>query len=695
MKDYTPRDIRNIVLIGPGGSGKTSIVEAALRTAGLTNRLGTIEQGNTVSDFTQEEKERKSSISLSLMNIEHNGVKLNILDSPGYPDFVGEAISSLRVTDGAVVSMVAQESIGVALQQTMDMVGERAVLFVVNMMDKDNADFRKVLSELRSLFGNDVVPFALPLGEGASFKGILDVISGKAFEYGNDGKGSIVDTPSDISDWLSEVVEELTEVAADANDELTEKYLEQGELSSEDIAAGLVEGVRDGKIKPVIPVSATANIGLDFLMDVVSRYFPSPVDVGAIEGKNPSKDDEVITREPSTDAPFSALIFKTIAEQHLGNVSIFRVYSGKIKAGDDVRNPNRNSSERIAQVFTLNGKDKVELSSVVAGDIGATIKLKNSGTGDTLCAKDAPIILSGIDLPEPVIEEAVKASTRGAEGKIAEGLARLRDEDPTFFFEVDSELKQTIIYGQGSLQLELVVKRLKERFGVDVELTKPLIHYRETISKKAEAQGKYKKQTGGHGQYGDVHLRLEPLSPGEEFEFVDEITGGVVPGKFIPSVEKGVREAMDEGVIAGYKVVGVKCTLFYGSYHSVDSSDMAFKIAGAMGFRNAFLKAAPYLLEPIYEVELFVPDDYTGDVMGDISSRRGKIQGVEPVGGNFQRIKALVPQAELYRYSTVLRSITQGMGGYKRHLSHYEKMPVEIAKKIIEESERRKSESAG
>ncbi len=686
MKEYAMDKLRNVGLISHGGVGKTSLAEAMLFNAGETNRLGKVDDGTSISDYHDDEIERKISISTSLLHYEWKHHKVNILDTPGYSDFLGEVKGALRVVETGIVLINAVSGVEVGTEQVWEFAGEEDVsrIFFINRIDKENANFEKTLNMLKDRFGMGVVPVQIPLEEGEGFHSFVDLIRMKVVSYTADGSGKATETdiPDAVKAKADEYREKLVESVAESDDEILEKYFEEGDISTEDFKKGLLKGIREKALFPVLVGAATANVGVKELMDFLVNYAPSPAEFPEIKGKDPNTGEEV-TREVSPDTPMASLVFKVISEPHVGEFSCFRVFTGTMSSGDEVLNPNQKATEKIGQIYVLNGKQRKEVSKISAGDIASVVKLKNTHTGDTLCDKKSPIILEGIDFPNPVIRVAVEPKSKGDEEKISVGLQTLHEEDPTFVSAFDPELRQTIIQGQGELHLTIVVKRLKDKFGVDVELTEPKIPYRETIKGKAEVQGKFKRQSGGRGQYGDVWIRLEPKQRGEGYEFVDAIVGGVVPNKYIPAVDKGIQEAMAEGVLAGYPVVDVKATLYDGSFHPVDSSDMAFKIAGSMAFKKAFLEAKPVLLEPIYDVEVKVPEEYLGDVMGDLSSRRGKIQGIESEGP-FQIIKAKVPLAELYRYSTALRSMTQGRGIHRRKFSHYEEVPHEIAEKIIE-----------
>ncbi len=687
MKEYKVKEIRNLSLVGHGGVGKTSLAEAMLFSAGRITRMGKIEEGSTQSDFSQDEIERQISISTSLLHLDWKSHKLNILDTPGYADFVGEVISALRVSDGVVVLLGSTSGVEVGTEVVWEYAKRYGIpcLFFINQMEKEHADFYKVLSGAVENFGSEVVPLQLPLGQGPNFKGIVDLVNGKVYNLPSGEESKI---PADMEGKVKEFREKLMEAVAESDDELLEKYLDKGEFSAEELREGLRKGVRERLIFPLLCGSGTSNLGTHQLLDGIVNYLPSPADLPSPEGPLPGS-EKVEKREAKSDAPLSSLVFKIVSEPHVGELVLFRVYSGVLKSGDEVLNSTRGHTEKVGQIYLINGKERNEVGTVSAGDMGALVKLKDTHTGDTLCDRSSPIVLPGIDFPKPVIRIAVEPKTKGDEERISNGLNKLRSEDPTFFTEVDNEIKQTIISGLGELHLEVIVGKLKRKFGVDVDLVKPKIPYKETIQGKAEAQGKYKKQTGGRGQYGDAWLRIEPLPRGGGFEFVDAIVGGVIPSKYIPAVEKGVREAMNEGILAGYPLVDLKVTLYDGSFHSVDSSDLAFKIAGSLALKKAFTEARPVLLEPIYNLEVTVPEEFLGEVMGDLSSRRGKIQGVVP-SGQFKKIKAQVPLAELYKYSTSLRSLTQGRGMHSMDFSHYEVVPKEIENKIVAEAKESK-----
>ncbi len=692
MKDFKIDQIRNVGVVGHGGVGKTSLVEAMIYDAKVTTRLGSVDDGTSISDYTDDEIERKISIGASLLHLEWKNHKINIVDLPGYQDFIGEVVGGLRVVETALIVLSAQAGVEVGTEQVWN-IAERyklARIFFVNRMEKEYADFEKALQQAKESFGHKVIPLQIPIDQGPDFKGVVDLIRMKALYFDKDGKAKEDKIPAELEAKAKEYREKIVEAAAETDDALLEKFFDKGQLADDEIKQGLRKGIVDKSIYPVVCGSASENIGATALLDLIATYLPSPADVGQVEGKVPESDKEKVMKI-SPDESLCAFAFKTVSEPHVGELTFLRVFSGKLQSGMDVYNSTREDSERIGQIYALNGRERKEIGIVNAGDIAALVKLKSTKTGDTFCDKKNPVILPPIDFPTPVINMGIKPKNRGDEEKIASGFAKLREEDPTFILEVDADIRQTIIYGQGELHLEIMVDRLERRFGVEVELEKPRIPYRETVTAKVEAQGKYKKQSGGRGQYGDVWIRLEPQPRGEGFEFVNKIVGGAIPSKYIPSVEKGIVGAMEEGVLAGYRVVDAKITLYDGSFHDVDSSDMAFKIAGSMGFKNAAAKAKLVMLEPIYNLEVIVPEDFMGDVMGDLSSRRGKISGMDREG-NFQKIKAQAPLAELYKYSTSLRSLTQGRGLHTRQFSHYEEVPRDTAQKIIQEAQKAKEE---
>ncbi|MCG0275916.1 MAG: elongation factor G [Thermosediminibacteraceae bacterium] len=691
MKNYSSDRIKNVGLFSHSGAGKTSLAEAMLFTAGAIDRLGKIDEGNTTLDYDPEEIKRKISICLALAPFEWKDFKVNILDTPGYFDFVGEVKSALRVVDGAVIVVCAVSGVEVGTEQVFKFIEEESLprIFFINKMDRENANFYKVLESIRELFGQKVVPFQLPIGQEADFKGVVDIVHRKAYTF--EGKGvKEIPVPDELKDDMENYRLMIIEAAAEADDELLAKYLEGEELTDEEIIRGLKLGVKAGAIYPVLCGSSLMNKGIQLLMDAICDYMPSAAEKRAEVGKNPKTGSEE-KRGCSSSEPFSAIVFKTMADPFVGRLSLFKVCSGSIKPDSVVYNATRGVAEKIGHIYFMRGKKQESAGVAVAGDIVAVAKLQSTCTNDTLCDKDHPILLKGIDFPKPVISFAVEPKSKGDEEKISSGLARLTEEDMTFRVEKNNETGQLLISGMGEIHLEVLAAKLSSKFGSEVVLSVPKVPYRETIRGTAKVEGKYKKQTGGRGQYGHVWIEFSPINSEDDFEFEERIFGGAVPKQYIPAVEKGIREAMKEGVLAGYPVVGFKAVLFDGSFHPVDSSELAFKIAASMAFKKGISQAKPVLLEPIYELEVVVPEHYMGDIMGDLNKRRGRIMGMELKDG-LQHIKAQVPLAEIFRYATDLRSMTQGRGSFSATFSHYEEVPAQIAEKIIAESGKKHAE---
>ncbi|HPC36330.1 MAG TPA: elongation factor G [Candidatus Marinimicrobia bacterium] len=688
MKEYQTEEIRNIVLLGHGSSGKTSLSEAMLYSAGVTTRLGRVDEGTTVSDYHDDEIERKFSISSSLLNCEWNKVKFNILDAPGYLDFVGEAKALTRVADLALMTINGQSGVevGTELVSKFAQEDELPVWFIINMLDKEHADFQKSLNSIHSSFTKKAVQMQIPVNSGPNFDTIADVVTQKVIQYKNDQKGTYTESEpiGEIKEKLFALKNELIESVAESDDALLEKYLGEGAISEEEFINGLRKAIIKRELFPVFVASGLNNIGITKIMDHIVNFAPNPSAKVSVSG---SYKGNSITRKISDSEPTSLFIFKTVSEMHVGELSIFKVISGSLKSGVDLLNSNNGKIERIGQIYCINGKEKQEVAHLHAGDIGAVVKLKFSRTTDTLCDQRAPIIYPEISFPEPVIQVAIEPKSRGDEEKISAGLQALTNEDPTMSWHFDPELKQTILSGQGELHLAIILQRLKQKFGVEVNQLSPRIPYRETIRKRGDSKYRHKKQTGGAGQFAEVWMYVEPGPPGSGVEFTNTLVGQNVDRVFVPSVEKGVRSACEEGILAGYRVTDVKAVFYDGKMHPVDSKDIAFQIAGKGAFKECFMNGNPVLLEPIYNLEVIVPEEYMGDVMGDISVRRGKIQGVDSEGP-FQKITAKVPLAELYRYSTALRSMTQGRGMHRQSFSHYEQMPKEIQDKVVAASKK-------
>ncbi|MCH7619480.1 MAG: elongation factor G [Candidatus Marinimicrobia bacterium] len=685
MKEFKSEDIRNISLIGHSSSGKTTLTEAMLYTAGAVGRQGKVEDGSTVSDYRNDEKERQISIQTSLVQFEYDATKINILDTPGYSDFVGEVKSALRVTDMGLITIHAVSGVEVGTEQAWEFAKEQnlGTFLVVNALDKEHSDYDRIVDTAVNRFGHGVLPVQFPLNQGPDFDSIIDVLAGKLIKFSKDGKGSaeLQEIPDEYASRASAMKQALMDSAAETDDDLLEKYLESGELTDDEIKNGIKKGIASGAVHPLYCVSAGSNMGVRELLTALTTYGASPVDLPPASGTKPGSED-IIERNNSISEPTSALVFKTVSEEHVGDLSFFRIYSGSVSPGMDLINSSQSKSERVAQIYAIMGHERKEVHQVPAGDIAAAVKMKSTHTGDTLSDSKDQIVYEPAKFPTPVLSVAVSPKNQGDDEKIGLGLSALHNEDPSFHLEIDAELSQMVLHSQGELHLEVVLSRLKDRLGVVVDTSPPKIPYRETIMSSGDHRAKYKKQSGGRGQYGDAHIKVEPQKRGEGFEFVNKIVGGVIPSKFIPSVERGVLETLNKGVKAKSKIVDVKATVYDGSYHAVDSSDIAFKVAGAMAFKQAFLNAKPIILEPVYDVKVKVLEDYMGEVMGDITARRGKISGME-ADGHFQIINAKVPLAELYKYSTSLRSMTGGRGIHSQSFSHYEQTTSDVERKII------------
>jgi elongation factor G len=685
MKLYEISEIRNLGIIGHGSCGKTSLTSALLFSSGAVNRLGRVDQGNTVTDFDEEEIARKVSISSALCHLEWKKIKVNIVDTPGYGAFIADAKAALRVLDGALVVVDGVAGVEVQTEEAWGYAEEFELprLFVINKLDRENSSFPRALESIGRAFGRQAIPVQIPIGAEKDFAGVVDLVANRAYVYERDesGRHRVTDVPGDLAGAAKDARDRLMEMVAEVDDALMEKFFERGSLSQEELAAGLAKGVRERKIFPVLCASALANIGAHPLLDACVTFMPHPGERGPFRGENP-RDHAPAERRGAIEEPYSAFVFKTIADPYSGKVSLFRVYSGVLKSDSSVHNASRDTQERFGSILTLQGKDSQAVTEVRAGDIAAIPKLKETSTGDTLADKATPIVFPRVAFPEPSIAFALRPKSRADEEKISSVLPRLVEEDPTVQFRRDAQTHELIIAGNSDQHVDVTLARMKRKFGVEAILHAPKVPYFETIKKKAEAQGKHKKQTGGHGQYGDCWIRLEPLPRGAGFEFQDDIFGGAIPKNFIPSVEKGIQDARMQGFLAGYPVVDFRVVLYDGSYHDVDSSDIAFKIAGSLGFKKAMEEASPTLLEPIMEVEVTASGQFMGDLMGDLNSRRGRVLGVEANGHN-EVIKAHVPMAEMLSYASILKSITGGRGSYRMKMSHYEEVPSHLQAKII------------
>ncbi len=686
MKLYSSEQIRNVVLLGHGGSGKTTLAEAMAHVAGITKRQGKVEEGNTISDFDKQEIKRQFSINTSSVPIEWENIKINFLDTPGYFDFVGEVKEGVRVADSAVIVVSGRSGIEVGTEKVWEYADELNIprIVFVTDMDDDRASFSKVLEQLKTSFGKCIAPFQVPIREGENFAGYVNVVKMKGRRYVKDHVEECP-IPDDLQNEIEPVREMIVEAVAESDEALMEKYFDGEEFTPDEIRGALHRGVMDGSIVPVLCGSGLNNAGVKGLLDAIIKYMPSPNEKNSsVNGTKPHTDEsvEVVCNQSE---PLSVFVFKTIVDPYIGRLSLFRVYSGVLKADSHVLNVNKDETERISHIYVLRGKEQIEVPEIRAGDIGAVAKLSKTSTGDTLCEKGRPVQLQGIDFPESLAVRAVVTKSKGDEDKISSGLHRLMEEDPTIKFVMDHENHQELLYGVGGQHLDVIVSKLDAKFNVGVELKKPKVPYRETIKKKVKVQGKHKKQSGGHGQYGDVHIEFEPSGDREKpFIFEEKIFGGSVPRNYFPAVEKGLQESVRRGVLAGYPVVGIKATLVDGSYHPVDSSEMAFKIATTVAFKKGMLEAGPTLLEPIVDVKVTVPDEYMGDIMGDLNKRRGRVLGMNPVKGK-QEIIAEVPLSEMYGYSTDLRSMTQGRGLFTQAFNRYEEAPNDVSKKVIED----------
>ena len=685
MRAFELSEIRNLAILGHGSSGKTSLASAFLFSSGTVNRLGRVDQGTAVTDFDEEEIARKVSISSALCHLEWKKAKLNVIDTPGYGAFVADAKAVLRVADGALVVVDGVAGVEVETEEVWGFAQgfDLPRLIVVNKLDRENASFARTLESIGKAFGRQVVAAQIPIGSEKSYSGLVDLVTLRAYVYQPDesGRHQVVDPPADLEGAIKEARAKLMEAVAEVDDGLMETFFERGELTQEQLAAGLAKGVKERRLFPVYCASALHNVGAHPLLDALVTNLPHPGERGPYKGENP-KDHAPAERKGTPDEPYSAFVFKTIADPYSGKISLLRVYSGILRSDSTVHNASRDVQERLGALLILQGKESQAVGEVGAGDIAAVAKLKETGTGDTLADKARPIVYPRVTFPEPSIAFALEPKSRGDEEKISSVLHRLLEEDPTLQFRRDPQTHEMILSGTSDLHVEVALAKMKKKFGVEAILHPPKVPYFETIRKKAEAQGRHKKQTGGHGQYGDCWIRLEPLARGGGFEFKDEIFGGAIPKNFIPSVEKGIQDARMHGFLAGFPVVDFRVELFDGSYHTVDSSDIAFKIAGSLAFKKAMEEAGATLLEPIMNVEITAPEQFMGDLMGDLNSRRGRVQGMSSQG-SMQMIKAQAPLAEMLSYSSTLKSITGGRGSYRMTMSHYEEVPAHLQAKII------------
>ena len=682
MKVYDAASIRNVALVGHGGSGKTQLVSALLLDAGMVNRLGKVDEGNTVTDYDEEEISRKHTLSASLAFAEWNKTKINLIDTPGFGNFFSDARAALHVADGAVVVVDAVSGVEVQTEKAWSVCEELSLprIVAVNRLDRDRASLDRVLESLRQTLGRTIMPIQLPIGEEKSFTGVVDLVSMKAHTFAGDASGKMTEgaVPAAMTDAVNAAREALIEMVAEADESLMEKFFEAGTLTQEELTKGLAAATRGAKIVPLVCTSGLQNIGAQTLMDAILAYLPSPADrpFTAIANKEP------VTKHADEKAPYAAFVWKTVADQFAGRITMFRVYQGCLKADSTITNATQGTQERLGHLIALQGKTPTNVPEIKAGDIGAVAKLKDTRTNDTIADKAAGLTFQPISFPEPVLSYASEPKSRGDEDKISTAMHRLEEEDSTIKYQRDPQTHELLLAGQGQMHIEVTVAKLKRRFGVEVNLKPPRIPYRETITARVEAHGRHKKQTGGHGQFGDCKIKMEPLPRGSEFEFVDEIFGGSIPRGFIPAVEKGIQESRLRGYLAGYPVVDFRVTLYDGSYHDVDSNELSFKTAGWLAFKDGMSRAKPTLLEPIMNVTIQAPNDNAGDLMGDLNGRRGRISGMDTRGASTV-IKAQVPMSEMLTYEQHLTSVTGGRGSYHMEYSHYDEVPNHLQTKII------------
>lgn len=689
MAKYESKQLRNLAVIGHGGTGKTSLCESLLYVSGKNERLGRVDDNTSSMDYEPEEQKRHVSISSAANFIEWDKHKINLLDTPGDSNFTYDITCSLSVVDNALVVIDSVGGVEFQTQKVWEIADAYALprIIFINRMDRERADFGKALESVKAKLKKKGTPVCLPIGAEDKFQGIVDLIAMKAYTFAdNKGVGKAVDIPADLLEEANALRSSMVEDIAEADENLMNKYLEEGELSADEIKAGLRKGVISGGIVPVLCGSAAKGIGVALLMDLAVSAFASPVDRGPVKGTKPGTQD-VKERKPSEDEAFSAIVFKTIADPYAGRLTLFRVYSGKLSSDSAVYNSSKKITEKFGHIFFLEGKNQKQAEVLIPGDIAGVAKLKETATGDTLCNEKSPVVFARVEVPPPIMSFAVEPKSRGDEDKIASSIHRLVEEDPTIVFTRNTQTKEMILSGMGQVHIEVNIEKMKRKFGVEVNLNTPKVPYLETIKGKTNVQGRYKKQSGGRGQFGDCWIDIEPLPRGSGFEFQDKIVGGVIPGQYRPAVEKGIVEAAAKGVIAGYPVVDFRISLVDGSYHTVDSSEMAFKIAGSMAFQKGVMECQPVLLEPIVNIAIEVPDEYMGDVIGDLNSRRGRVQGMDTNGTN-QVIKGQVPLAEILKYAPDLRSMTSGRGNFTYTPSHYEEVPAFIAEKIIAEAKK-------
>jgi len=682
VKSYPTDHVRNILIVGHGGVGKTSLVEAVLHATGATNRVGRVEDGTTVTDFEPEETRKQISVSLAVAPVEYDGFKVNLLDAPGYADFVGDVRAALPAADAVLFVVSAVEGVETQTEVVWTMAEELGLprAFFINKLDRDRASFARSLDGIQAAFGKACPPLYLPIGEEHDFRGLVGLLSGRGFLYDGGGRTE-GEVPTELQEAAAGLREQLIEaIIQESEDEaLMDRYLGGDEIAPTDLIPDLEQAVAAGRLFPVLAGAATRNIGVTELLEVCTQAFPSPAERPPVEG-----------RRADPAGPLAAYVFKTISDPYVGRMNLFRVLSGTFLPDSTVLNATKGKDERVGHLLTVRGKAQEPADQVAAGDVGAVAKLADTATGDTLSAKDDPVTLPAPSMPDPLLPIAIAPKSRGDEEKLSSGLGRTEAEDLTLRVERNPETKQTILWGMGENHIEVTLERLKRKYGVEVVQVPLLLPYKETFRQPVKALGRHVKQSGGHGQYAICNIEVEPLPRGAGFEYVDKIYGGAVPNQFIPSVEKGVRKAMEDGLLAGFPVVDIRVTLYDGKYHSVDSSDMAFQIAGGLALKEAAANAEMALLEPVLELEVLVPDEYVGDILGDLSSRRGRVVGTDPVGTGRTLVRATVPEAEAVRYAIDLRSMTSGRGSFARRFSHYEELPPQLAAKVVGEAKSRK-----
>jgi elongation factor G len=692
MKVYDAATIRNVALVGHTGSGKTQLAAAILADAGMINRFGKVDEGTTVTDFDEEEIARKHTLSASLAYAEWNKHKINLIDTPGIGNFLSDARAALQVADAAVVVVDAVGGVMVQTEKVWESSRDLKLprLVVVNRIDRDRASLDRTLQSLRETCDRSVIPIQLPIGEERTFRGVVDLVSRKAFVFQTDesGKFSEAEIPPDMTSAVETAREALIEMVAEADEQLMERFFEAGTLTDDELVTGLKKAIAGSQVFPLVCTSSTLNVGIQPLLDAIVSYLPSPAD-RAFQGAGRDGDEVAVAADEK--GPTVAFVWKTIADPFAGRITLFRVVSGSLKSDSTVHNKTKDMPERLGHLELLQGKTQTPVPEIKAGDLGAVAKLKDTLTSDTIGDKSDPVTFPALKFPEPVLSYAIEPKSRGDEDKISSSMHRLEEEDPSIHYSRDPQTKELLLSGQGQLHIEVTVAKLKRRFGVDVNLKPPRIPYRETIKASTEAHGRHKKQTGGHGQFGDCKIKVEPLARGADFEFVDDIFGGAIPRQFVPAVEKGIQDARTRGYLAGYPMVDFRVTVFDGSYHDVDSNELSFKLAGSLAFKDAMTRAKPTILEPVMNVEVYAPSDYAGDLMGDLNGRRGRIGGMDTRGGTTV-IKAQVPMAEMLTYEQHLTSATGGRGSYHMEYSHYDEVPAQLQAKIIAAA---KAERAG